>query len=295
MSDSPDAATRIWCEIEAVHRAFDFDKAQLGKLFWQLRNLVDVLVNPPAEGVLRDVDTNGLASGNTLLEAVIHGLCEVIECDAIAQLEFVSLFADAEDPQPFTSPIDMTSLPDLAATLVEQLRREHLDVLIQNITADIGVATFRSVILDHDYPRPKGPISLRFPGWGCAANAKAALLRSLSESVQARMGFIQGARDSFNTTLPSSRSTTRANDLRSLLSEPSNAFASVPSFEADDLRDELRFLMNRVLDAGLERIIVCDLTRRDLDIPVVRVRVPGLSSFFVNRRRVGWRCLRHLL
>lgn len=39
MNDSSDAATRIWSEIEAVHRAFDFDRAQLGKLFWQLRNL----------------------------------------------------------------------------------------------------------------------------------------------------------------------------------------------------------------------------------------------------------------
>lgn len=256
---------------------------------------VDLLVNPPVEGVLRDVDTNGLASGNTLLEAVIHGLCEVIERDAFAQLEFVSLFGDPEDPPPFTPPVDITSLPDVAATLVEQLRREDLDVLVHDVTSDVGVATFRSVILDHGYPGPEGRISVRFPGWGCAAHAKEALLRSLSESVQARMGYIQGARDSFNTTLLSPRSATRARDLRTLLSEPSTAFASVPSFEAEDLRDELRFLMNRLLDAGLKRIVVCDLTRKDLDIPVVRVRVPGLSSFYVNRRRVGWRCLRHLL
>ena len=36
-------------------------------------------------------------------------------------------------------------------------------------------------------------------------------------------------------------------------------------------------------------------TRPDLDIPVVRVRVPGLACFAVNQRRVGWRCKRHLL
>lgn len=42
---APDAALRIWSEIEAVHRAFDSDRAQLGKLFWQLRALYSERAN----------------------------------------------------------------------------------------------------------------------------------------------------------------------------------------------------------------------------------------------------------
>jgi ribosomal protein S12 methylthiotransferase accessory factor len=38
-----------------------------------------------------------------------------------------------------------------------------------------------------------------------------------------------------------------------------------------------------------------NLTRPDLGVAVVRIRVPGLTSFAVNQRRVGWRCLRYLL
>src|SRR5207244_1344261 len=40
---------------------------------------LDLVISPPVEGILRDVDTNGLASGNIHLEAVTHAICEIIE------------------------------------------------------------------------------------------------------------------------------------------------------------------------------------------------------------------------
>jgi ribosomal protein S12 methylthiotransferase accessory factor len=72
-------------------------------------------------------------------------------------------------------------------------------------------------------------------------------------------------------------------------------FSDIVSVWHDDLLDDLRFLVDRLTQVGFERVVLTDLTRPDLGIPVVRVRVPGLSSFEVNRRRVDWRCLRHLL
>ena len=36
-----------------------------------------------------EVATDGLASGNMLAEAVLHGLCELVERDAYAQLELM--------------------------------------------------------------------------------------------------------------------------------------------------------------------------------------------------------------
>ena len=54
---------------------------------------LDLAISPPRGEVLNVVDTNGLASGNSLLEAVIHGLCEVVERDAISQLECVAALA----------------------------------------------------------------------------------------------------------------------------------------------------------------------------------------------------------
>lgn len=69
----------------------------------------DLVLNPPSEGLLREVDTNGLASGNTLLEAVVHGLCEVIERDVRSQLDFTAAFGGAETPFPPVVKIEPSS------------------------------------------------------------------------------------------------------------------------------------------------------------------------------------------
>jgi ribosomal protein S12 methylthiotransferase accessory factor len=62
-----------------------------------------------------------------------------------------------------------------------------------------------------------------------------------------------------------------------------------------DLRDDLRFVLDSLRNAGFGSVIAVDLTRADLGLPVVRVRVPGLAAFVVNRRRVGRRVLRYLV
>jgi ribosomal protein S12 methylthiotransferase accessory factor len=53
--------------------------------------------------------------------------------------------------------------------------------------------------------------------------------------------------------------------------------------------------LERLRASGVDRVIAVDLTRAEFAVPVVRVRVAGLSSYLTNRRRVNQRCLRHLL
>ncbi|QRO00153.1 YcaO-like family protein [Archangium violaceum] len=255
----------------------------------------DLALTPPSEGILRDVDTNGLASGNTLLEAIVHGLCEVIERDVQSQLDFTTAFGDAGVPLPPLAAVAPESLPTEARAWLDRLRETGLDARVQDATGDLGVATFRTVLADYDYPTPAGPVPMLFTGWGTAPHATAALLRSITEAVQARLGFIQGARDSFNVRWEGAHATSRAHRRQELDPARVALFPRTPSFESLDLRDDLEFLLGRLRAAGLERVIVTDLTRKDLGIPVVRVRVPGLSCFTVNQRRVDWRCLRHLL
>ncbi len=255
----------------------------------------DLALNPPAEGILREVDTNGLAAGNTHLEAVVHALCEAIERDAWSQLEFLTLYADPYDPRPALPAIDLQTLPEAAGAWAERLRAHGLGVLIQSLTGDVEVATFRAVLTDPGYPTPDGPAVRHFVGWGTAPEAATAVLRALTEAVQARLGTIQGARDSFNVHLQSVRAGSRRERLRQRVPGRRISFSRIPSFRSCDLRDDLGFLLERLAAAGFRQAIAADLTRSDLGLATVRVRVPGLACFAVNRRRVGWRCLRHLL
>ena len=72
-------------------------------------------------------------------------------------------------------------------------------------------------------------------------------------------------------------------------------FTDVPSINHGDALDDLRWLLAQLRASGVEQVIAADLTRPEFGIPVVRVRVAGLSAYLTNRRRVNPRCLRHLL
>ena len=255
---------------------------------------IDVVVNPPCEGILRSVDTNGLASGNTLLEAVIHGLCEVIERDIQSRLEFCHLFAAPDTPGPELQLVELESLPTEAREWVRRIRDFDLDLILQHISGELGVPSFRCLLLDPAYPSPSGATKVRFGGWGTAPSAEQALLRSITEAVQSRVSWIQAARDSYNN--PPRRQRSDRNDRMPWTTVARRIdFDSVPSFESRDLAADLTFLQDRLATNGFKSIWVVDLTRPEWQIPVARVRVPGLSSFYVNRRRIGRRCLRYLL
>lgn len=256
---------------------------------------VDLAVTPPVDGVLRHVDTNGLAAGNTLLEAVVHGLCEVIERDALGQWLFQSLFADP-DHLPGNYPVLLPdSLPSACRPWLDRVAAAGMTLITEVLPQDVGIPVFRSILVDPWFPGPQTTSVRTFFGLGAAPNAAIAAIRSITEAVQSRVGVVHGARDDFNSLAAPWRPSAPSRDLADVGDRPKVPLQGIASFESDDLFDEYRFLVDRLARAGMDRVIAVDLTRADFGIPVVRVRVPGLTSFAVNRRRAGWRCLRHLL
>ncbi len=268
---------------------------------WDLANQqavwvpLDVAITPPEEGVLRDVDTNGLAAGNNLLEAIVHGLCEVIERDALSLLLFKSMFAGADDPMCDVRRIAIESLPVEGQAWAERIAVSGLRLESEVLDSDIGVAVFRSVIIDHEYPSRAGESTRKFVGLGASPNAAAAAIRSITEAVQSRIAIVQGARDSFNTLSMPWRPSSAGLYRRDVETPTRVPFDTVPTFGSQDLLDDFRYLVGRLTDAGFDRIFAVDLSRPDFGFSVVRIRVPGLAAFAVNRTRAGWRCLRYLL
>jgi ribosomal protein S12 methylthiotransferase accessory factor len=253
----------------------------------------DLVCSPARAGILREVDTNGLASGNTWLEAVVHGLCEVIERDLVSQLEFATLYGDAGELR--LGLRGVTGLPDRARALLERSAEHGLGVAIQHVDSDLRVPTFRALVVDPAYPTRDGPDASFFPGFGTHPDAELALERALHEAFQSRVGFIHGGRDSFNTFAGSARRQSALARMSVYAGAPTAWFEDLPTARHAELQGDLEFLLGRLRAAGLSEVFVTDLTRADLGIPVVRVRVPGLAAFVVNRRRVGRRCLRHLV
>lgn len=223
--------------------------------------------------------TNGLASGNTLEEAVFHALMEVIERDAW------SLVEASRDTGP-----RVTAIGDaLSSDLLSRFASAQVEVHVRDITSDLGIPTFAAVSDDIQLRDP----ALLTLGMGTHTSARIALLRALTEVAQSRLTQIHGAREDTDTADFRRRAgyerVRRMNaywfDGRS--EEP---FDRVPSCDTDDFLSDIGIALDRIRGAGLDRIIVVDLTRPEIGVPVVRVIVPGLEVYAMDQERVGRRC-----
>ena len=251
----------------------------------------DLAICPPREGVLSQPDTNGLASGNSRLEATVHGLCEVIERDAMGQWAFQLLYGDRERPP--EHPIDLETLPQSCIQVVRRAHGEGLRVNLSLLESNIDVPVIHAVMTDPRFISSTGPAARRFDGFGCHPDAEVAASRALNEAAQSRLAIIQGGRDSYNR-MPRGIGASD-NSGRDCLSSKPMPFQAVATHGFADLADDLAYILSTLTRAGFDCAVVSELTLPGADIAVIRVRVAGLSNFFVDRSRVGWRTLAHLV
>ena len=251
----------------------------------------DMCLSPPVDGLIRVPDTNGLASGNTRTEALIHALCEVIERDCAGRHAFADLYGEADDPFPRPRHIDPGTLPKSVAPMATRIVDAGLMLSVEDLTGDVAVPVLRATINDHRFPTESGPDLRIFPGLGCDPNAHVAVSRAITEAAQSRLAIIQGARDSFNRRPAAQRTETQARRAEILNPPTLVDFATVASTRFEDILDELDHVLRALDAAGFDSAFFTDLTRADIGIPVVRAIVPGLSLFLVDPSRFGTRDL----
>jgi YcaO-like protein with predicted kinase domain len=217
--------------------------------------------------------SNGLASGNHLVEAVNAALYELIERDGVA------LWAGRPIGGRAAGTLDLASVDDPdCLTLLDKYNAARIAVRVWNATTDIGIAAFLCEIRDL---APADPTMLRrFHGSGCHVDRGIALARALTEAAQTRLTYIAGIRDDLS---PAEYAEAPGGDigdalLDALAREVSPVpFRDIPSFAAEDLGGDLCWSLARLAASGIARAIAVDLTRAELAIPVARLVVPGLE------------------
>jgi ribosomal protein S12 methylthiotransferase accessory factor len=228
----------------------------------------------PSSGALQ-LSSNGLASGNHPLEAVSHGLCELVERDCMA------LFAAEGGVSQSTRRIALKSVDDTdCRKVLAMLDGAELACGIWDITSDIGLAAFLCVIVD----RQTDPFRRLYyaSGSGCHPQREIALSRALTEAAQCRLTYIAGARDDADRHFfERARDPERVASMRRYVAEePPNArcFSNVPSSELDTIDEDVRWQLSCLSRAGLHRVVAVDLAPAELGLAVVRVIVPGLEG-----------------
>jgi ribosomal protein S12 methylthiotransferase accessory factor len=226
--------------------------------------------------------SNGLASGNHPLEAIEHGLCEAIERDAVTLWRLLDPAARA------ASRVDLRTVHDPACrSVLDRYAAATMAVGVWDVTSDVGVPAFCCRVVDRsDEPFRR----LGFAeGMGCHPSRAIALLRALTEAAQSRLVLIAGSRDDvLRAHYAEMRSPERSDRIRAELVETHGrrVFDAGPGVEHDTFDADVAWEIERLRAAGLERVIVVDLTKAELGIPVMRTVVPGLEGLAVGRQWV---------
>ena len=226
----------------------------------------------PATGSLA-ASANGLASGNHVVEAVVHGLCEVIERDAVSVLSYSGESAvDARR-------VDLSTVDDPACLeLLQRFERAGVDVAVWDATSDVEVAAFIALIVDKGTPHFMSLYAAR--GSGCHPSRGVALVRALTEAAQSRLSFIAGSRDDMlRPEYEKISSPEMADHTLQVMAKPKRRpFTAARNHEAPSVEGDLEQVLASLRGAGFDSAVVADLRRPEYGIPVVRVLVPGLEG-----------------
>ncbi|MFY9900455.1 MAG: TOMM precursor leader peptide-binding protein [Xanthobacteraceae bacterium] len=212
-------------------------------------------------------DSNGCAAGNTIEEAIVQGFLELVERDSYA----IWWYNRLERPELDLGQFDDPYVRDLKNQLADTGRR----LWVLDITSDLGVPSF--VALSH--AKQDGHDFVEY-GSGSHFNARVALLRALTEVNQFLSIGLMGARNA----APSSHEGITPFYLRDHPYLTPNGHAPVgpgrdSNFGRLDKREQVMACVNLVKRQGLD-FLVLDQTRPDIEVPVVRVIVPGLRHFY---------------
>ncbi|MEO0328963.1 MAG: YcaO-like family protein [Pseudomonadota bacterium] len=224
----------------------------------------------PAHGYF-PASTNGLASGNTKLEAVCHAIAEVVERDAL------SLWHASISNQNTMRRINLQSIENQECMqLIEAYAKSNLDCGVWDITSDTGLATILCLVRENK--SNTGHIGL---GSGCHVDHHIALRRALTEAAQTRLNYISGARDDLGLSEYDAEGLDGKYAFADMLftaKSESISISDVPSQSFPTLSDDLEHMINQLKKVSVEEIGWVDLTRQEYGIAVARVIIPGLEA-----------------
>lgn len=216
--------------------------------------------------------TNGLASGNHPLEAVVHALFEVIERDA---LTLWSLQPEAARREGWVDPstVDDAPLQAVFATLQDK----GIRMLLEDVTSDLGVPVFSCTLVDDPASAHWRAIP-KIVGHGCHFDPVVALSRAVHEAIQSRVTVIAGSRDDL---FPRDYLNAAGREDHARLVEDARQ-ARRPFRRADDapqpaFEHDLQRLLDLLQARGIRQVVAVNLQRADIGIPVAKVVVPGLE------------------
>ncbi|KWN74896.1 TOMM precursor leader peptide-binding protein [Burkholderia stagnalis] len=219
---------------------------------------------------------NGCAAGSTLDEAILQGMLELIERDAVAIWWYNRI------PRPG---IDLASFEEpYFDALVREYESFGWRLWALDIRHDLGVPAVAALA--------ENPADGRFSiGFGCHLDARIAVQRALTEVNQLLDIAADAPHPWDREKLSETGFLYPANDVRRTTG------STWPPIDADTLPAAIAHCVGKIAAAGMD-VLVVDKTRPDIGLSVAQVIAPGLCHFWprLGARRLysvpvalGWR------
>lgn len=230
-------------------------------------------------------NSNGLCSGNSVLEATVHGLAEVIERD-------ICSFQAIKDE---TLLVSNRSLPSRIRKIDSNLSSMGMNLYVRHLENIFDIPYFMAVVAESE---SRDPIYISV-GYGCHPCKEVALTRAVCEALQSRLSFIHGGRDDLTDRYQRFKRwpiKARTEYAKKLLDQVSRSESCVNfgrirdrSEVAVDLQSALETLLNALASNGFRRVLRVIYTPPKSPLQVVRIIVPGLECFTETTARIGLR------
>ena len=229
-------------------------------------------------------NTNGLASGNNLEEAILHGIFEVIERDAWSIFELT---------HKNSKQIDLKSIEsETVNEALSKFSENEINIKLMDLTADINVPTI-AASADDTLLKDAGLLTL---GIGTHLDPEVAILRALTEVAQSRATQIHGAReDTVRADFARTAGYERMKRINKHYFQEEDVKISLSDIEnrsTDSITKDIDIVLDELKANEIEHVLYYDLTRPELNVNVVRVVIPTMEVFSIDPSRAGYRFLR---
>ena len=210
---------------------------------------------------LLSITSNGLASGNLLVEAICHAILEIVERDCLATWDRSSQ-SNKERTRIDLDSIDSPIIREVIARFVQA----DNEVILWNVSNELQIPSINCGALS--------PLGYH-GGSGAHYNKDIAILRALAETAQARAVWISGSRDDLYPE----------RYLRQLQRKPGNTHSS-GSYDYSRIshlnspasfQETFEVLCSKLQAHGYGEILTINHTIPRFNIPVVQVFIPGMA------------------
>lgn len=227
------------------------------------------------EPVIFQTTSNGLASGNHILEAEIHGLLELIERDTLA-----TVFQEGNLVLPSGSQIINTEaeFPRRLKELITKITQRKNLVLLIRIHDEKPLHTFWAIILNESAFSSVSTVNV---GSGTHLAPEIAALRAITEAAQSRATFIHAGREDLlqKKSFIGKHVHESVAILKLKKLKPNADWSEIPKFpipKHETLVDCHSYLLELLRQAGHELVFGFDLTKSTIGIPVARMFIPNM-------------------